>query len=111
VGLTGRINLLSESQLGNVDTEIGFKAQVKNTASSISGKELSRLALRIDDGEIGLFFTTSHYTQSAQEENLSMYPVRLFSGKDLVELLVQTDLVDDARLNDGIVKEIHDKVA
>jgi hypothetical protein len=111
VDLTGRINLLSESQPGNVDTEIGFKAQVKNTASSISGKELSRLASRIDDGEIGLFFTTSHYTQSAQEENLSMYPVRLFSGKDLVELLVQTDLVDDARLNDGIVKEIHDKVA
>jgi hypothetical protein len=110
VDLTGRIDLLSDTQLGNVDTEIDFKAQVKNTGSSISGRELSRLASRVEDGEIGLFFTTSHYTQSAQEENLSTYPVRLFSGKDLVELLVQTDLVDNDRLNDGVVDEIQNEV-
>lgn len=110
VDLTGRIDLLSDTQLGNVDTEIDFKAQVKNTGSSISGKELSRLASRVDDGEIGLFFTTSHYTRSAQKENLSTYPIRLFSGKELVELLVQTDLVDDDRLNDAIIEKINDEV-
>lgn len=110
VDLTGRIDLLSEMQLGNVDTAIDFKAQVKNTSSSISGKELSRLASRVDDGEIGLFFTTSHYTQSAQEENLSTYPVRLFSGKDLVELLIQTDLVEGNQLTDAIVEDINSEV-
>ncbi|MFD1588128.1 restriction endonuclease [Halorientalis brevis] len=109
VDLTGRIELLSETQLGGVDTAIDFKAQVKNTSSSISGRQLSRLASRIDDGEIGLFFTTSYYTKSAQEENLSTYPVRLFSGKDLVELLVQTDLADDATLNDAVVADIEDE--
>jgi hypothetical protein len=110
VDLTGRIDLFSETQLGSVDTKIKFKAQVKNTASSISGKELSRLASRVDDGEIGLFFTTSHYTRSAQEENLSTYPVRLFSGGDLTELLVQTELTEDDKLTDSVVEQIHDEV-
>jgi hypothetical protein len=110
VDLTGRIDLFAETQLGSVDTKIDFKAQVKNTASSISGKELSRLASRVDDGEIGLFFTTSHYTRSAQEENLSTYPVRLFSGGDLTELLVQTELTEDDKLTDNIVEQIHDEV-
>lgn len=110
VDLTGRIDLFAERQLGSTDTKIDFKAQVKNTASSISGKELSRLASRVDDGEIGLFFTTSHYTRSAQEENLSTYPVRLFSGGDLTELLIQTELVEDGRLTEQIVNQIHDEV-
>lgn len=110
VDLTGRIDLFSETQLGSVDTKIKFKAQVKNTASSISGKELSRLASRVDDGEIGLFFTTSHYTRSAQEENLSTYPVRLFSGGDLTELLVQTELTEDDKLTDRVVEQIHDEI-
>lgn len=111
VDLTGRINLFSDMLLGDVDTEIDFKAQVKNKGSSVSGKELSRLASRVNDGEIGLFFTTSHYTRSAQEENLNTYPVRLFSGKDLVELLIQTDLADNNRLNDSIVADIENKVS
>ncbi len=110
VDLTGRIDLFAETQLGSVDTKIDFKAQVKNTASSISGKELSRLASRVDDGEIGLFFTTSHYTKSAQEENLSTYPVRLFSGGDLTELLVQTELAQDDKLIDSVVEQIHEEL-
>lgn len=110
VDLTGRIDLLSDAQLGAVDTEIDFKVQVKNTGSSISGNQLSRLASRVDDGEIGLFFTTSYYTKSAQEENLSTYPVRLFSGKDLVELLVQTDLVEDYSLNGAVVDRINEEI-
>jgi len=57
VDLTGRVNMMSNMQLGDVDTKIDFKAQIKNKAldSNISGKDLSRLASRIDDGEIGLF--------------------------------------------------------
>jgi hypothetical protein len=110
VDLTGNIDILANSHLSSVETTIEFKAQVKNTASSISGKELSRLASRIDDGEIGLFFTTSHFTRSAQEENSTSYPVRLFAAADLVEMLLQTDLVEDQRLSDEIVSEIQDAV-
>jgi len=110
VDLTGKIDLLADTPVPGPDTKIQFKAQVKNKASSVGGRELSRLASRIDDGEIGLFFTMSHYTKSAQEENLSTYPVRLFAGKDLISLLVQTDLVDDTDLNPRVVDEINEAV-
>lgn len=110
VDLTGRIDLLSETQLGSVDTKIKSKTQVKNTGSSISGKELSRLASRVDDGEIGLFFTASDYTRSTQEENLSTYSIRLFSGGDLTKLLAQTELTEDDKLTDRVVEQIHDEI-
>ncbi|KKF39905.1 hypothetical protein FK85_24875 [Halorubrum saccharovorum] len=111
VDLEGRIDLLPDAPLGSTDTGIEFKAQVKNKGSSVSGKELSRLASRVEDGEIGLFFTTSHYTRQAQEENLAAYPVRLFSGGDIVKLLAQTELVDDRTLADRVVKDIETEVS
>lgn len=111
VDLTGKIELFTDPMLGDVDTRIDFKTQVKNRGSAISGDELSRLASRIDDGEIGLFFTTSHYTRQAQEENLTTYPVRLFAGVDLVEMLAQSELTDGYQLSDSVVAEIHDNVA
>jgi len=110
VDLVGEINLLPATELPGADTTIEFKAQVKNRASSISGAELSRLASRVEDGEIGLFFTTSHYTRGAQEENLSTYPVRLFAGRELVDLLVQTDFVEDFRLTEEVVTDIQASV-
>lgn len=110
VDLTGKIDLMAESHLSEPNTKIEFKAQVKNKADSVGGRELSRLASRIDDGEIGLFFTMSSYTKGAQEENLSTYPVRLFSGRDIAELLVQTDLASQDQLNDSVVEEINDRV-
>ncbi|WP_367996129.1 restriction endonuclease [Haloferax volcanii] len=110
VDLTGRIDILADAHLSGSDTSIIFKAQVKNTANSISGKELSRLASRVEDGEIGLFFTISHFTRSAQEENYSTYPVLLFSAADLVELLLQTDLVEGQQLGDEVVQEIESEV-
>jgi hypothetical protein len=110
VDLEGRIDLLPDAPLGSTDTGMEFKAQVKNIGSSVSGKELSRLASRVEDGEIGLFFTTSHYTKQAQEENLSAYPIRLFSGGDIVKLLAQTELVDDRRLTDSVVRDIEKAV-
>lgn len=112
VDLTGKVNMMSNTQLRDANTKIDFKAQIKNKApdSNISGKDLSRLASRIDDGEIGLFFTTSYYSKRAQEENLSTYPIRSFCGKDLVELLVQTDLARDNKLSDHVVEEINSRM-
>ncbi len=110
VDLTGKIDLVTEAQLTEPNTKIAFKAQVKNKSGSVGGREISRLASRVDDGEIGLFFTMSYYTQKAQQENISTYPVRLFSGKDIVELLAQTDLASRERLNDAVVDEINSSV-
>jgi hypothetical protein len=110
VDLTGKVDLMADAHLSGSNTKIDFKAQVKNKSDSVGGRELSRLASRVDDGEIGLFFTMSYYTRSAQEENVSTYPVRLFSGKDIVELLIQTDLASKDRLNDAVVDEINSSV-
>ncbi|WP_324666151.1 restriction endonuclease [Haloarcula sediminis] len=110
IDLSGKIDLMAETHLSEPNTKIDFKAQIKNKADSVGGRELSRLASRIDDGEIGLFFTMSYYTEGAQKENLSTYPVRLFSGRDIAELLVQTDLASKDRLNDAVVDEINNSV-
>lgn len=112
VDLVGKINMMSNVQVGEVDTRIDFKAQIKNKRlnSNISGKDLSRLASRVDDGVVGLFFTTSYYSKKAQEENLSTYPIRTFCGKDIVELLVQTDLTEDNKLSDSIVEKINSTI-
>lgn len=108
VDLTGEIDLLGYVQLADTETTVDFKAQVKNWKldSSVGGKDLSRLASRIDDGEVGLFFTTSYFTRQAQKENHSTYPVRLFAGADLGELLLQSELVEENRLREGILEEI-----
>jgi hypothetical protein len=107
VDLTGNIDIMADAHLTGTATTIDFKAQIKNRSSSISGKELSRLASRVDDGEIGLFFTTSHFTRSAQKENYGTYPVQLFAATDLVELLLQTELTEGQTLRDEVVLEIN----
>lgn len=110
VDLTGKVDLMTDAHLTEPSTKIEFKAQAKNKSASVGGRELSRLASRVEDGEIGLFFTMSNYSKDAQEENLSTYPVRLFSGKDIVELLLQTDLANKGQLNDEVVNEINNSV-
>lgn len=111
VDLEGRIDLLPDTPLGTTDTGIEFKAQVKNKGSSVSGKELSRLASRVENGEIGLFFTTSYFTKQAQEENQTTYPIRLFSGGDIVKLLAQTELVNGRSLGKSVVKDISEQLS
>ncbi len=110
VDIIGHTNLLPDVTLGGNNTKLEFKAQVKNKKGSVGGRELSRLASRVGDGEIGLFFTMSHYTKAAQQESLSTYPIRLFAGGDIVDMLVQTDLTDGPRLNDQVVSEINESV-
>jgi hypothetical protein len=110
VDLTGKVDLMTDAHLSGPNTKIDFKAQAKNKSGSVGGRELSRLASRVEDGEIGLFFTMSYYSKDAQEENLSTYPIRLFSGKDIVELLVQTDLATKDQLNDAVVTEINNSI-
>jgi hypothetical protein len=67
---------------------IPFKGEAKNWEAAVRPKNVSRLVSRLRRGEHGLFFTTSWYTEQAQEEVIQdQYPVRLFSGLDIVDLL------------------------
>lgn len=69
---------------------------------------MSRLASRIEDGEVGLFFTTSYFTRAAQKENFSTYPVRLFAGADLADILQQTELIEQNHLREDVLDEIRE---
>ena len=70
--------------------EINFKGQAKRYKRSnpVGPEDVSRLVARLQRGEYGIFITTSYYTQAAQEEVYTdSYPVRLFSGRDIISFL------------------------
>jgi hypothetical protein len=69
--------------------EINFKGEAKRWESNpVRPKDVSRLVARLQRGEYGIFITTSYYTKDAQEEVYEdSYPVRLFSGRDIVSFL------------------------
>lgn len=76
--------------------EISFKGEAKRySATNPTGpKDVSRLVARLQRGEYGIFITTSYFTKAAQEEVIvDNYPVRLFSGRDIVLFLRVLGLV------------------
>jgi hypothetical protein len=79
---------------------IPFKGEAKNWGSAVQPKDVSRLVSRLQRGEHGLFFTTSWYTEQAQDEVLKdQYPVRLFSGLDIVDLLRRANRAHESELD------------
>ena len=79
---------------------IPFKGEAKNRGAAVSPKDVSRLVARLRRGEHGLFFTTSWYSIQAQEEVVrDGYPIRLFSGLDVVDLLRRAGRVHDREVN------------
>jgi restriction endonuclease Mrr len=57
---------------------------------------VSRLVARLQRGEYGIFITTSYYTKDAQKEVYEdSYPVRLFSGSDIVSFLNLLGLISN----------------
>lgn len=82
--------------------EIEFKGEAKKFGkkSGVKPKDVSRLVARLQRGEYGIFITTSYYTKSAQEEVFKDgYPVRLFSGGDIVNLLKSIGKISNGSLN------------
>lgn len=82
--------------------EIEFKGEAKKFGekNGVTPKDVSRLVARLQRGEYGIFITTSFYTQSAQEEVFKDgYPVRLFSGGDIVNLLKSLGKISDGKIN------------
>lgn len=82
--------------------EIQFKGEAKkySRTNGVGPKDVSRLVARLQRGEYGIFITTSYYTQDAQKEvGEDDYPVRLFSGVDLVNFLrVLGKIASDERI-------------
>lgn len=72
--------------------EVDFLGEAKRyrTSNPVTPKDVSRLVARLGRGDYGLFVTTSYFTSQAQQEVLEDgYPVRLFSGADLVGIMRQ----------------------
>ncbi|MBK8503432.1 MAG: restriction endonuclease [Saprospiraceae bacterium] len=86
-----------------VKYEIEFLGEAKKFArdTAVQTKHVSRLVARLNRGQFGIFVTTSYYTRQTQREVLEDgYPLRLFSGNDLVNILQELRLVEN-----GAIKE------
>lgn len=82
---------------------IRFLGEVKRyrQTNSIGPGQVSRLVARLGRDEFGIYITTSYYTEQAQQEVLQdRYPVKLFSGIDVVNLFKEAQLItDDHKIN------------
>ena len=79
--------------------EIEFVGEAKRYSSPVTPEKVSRLVARLGRGQYGLFFTTSAYSERAQKEVImDRYPVRLFSGLDIVNLLKAGNCTSSGKL-------------
>ncbi|MDU8945995.1 restriction endonuclease [Ovoidimarina sediminis] len=82
-----------------IDYEIEFLGEAKRYKTAITPDQVSRLVARLGRGQFGLYFTTSWYSEQTQKEiEADRYPVRLFSGQDIVNILRAGDCVSGGRL-------------
>lgn len=92
-----------------VNYEITFLGEAKkfDRNNAVQPKHVSRLVARLNRGQYGIFVTTSYYTKQTQQEVLSDgYPVKLFSGIDLVKFLHELRLVDNGQIKKGWLKSV-----
>lgn len=62
---------------------------------------------RLSRGQYGIFVTTSYYSKQAQEEVYQDgYPVKLFSGADLVFLFRELRLVQGEQIKPEWLNEV-----
>lgn len=92
---------------------IGYRIQFLGEAKKyginnpVSPDKVSRLVARLDRGQFGIFVTTSYYTKQTQEEILEDgYPVKLYSGIDLINFLKELRLIDNNRIKSEWIQEI-----
>ncbi len=84
-----------------VKYEIEFLGEAKKFSreTAVQPKHVSRLVARLSRGQFGVFVTTSYYTRQTQREVLEDgYPVRLFSGNDIVNILQELQLVEKGEI-------------
>ena len=82
--------------------DIKFLGEAKKYArtTAVNPKDISRLVARLNRGQYGIFITTSYYTSNAQREVLEDgYPIKLFSGGDLIEIIKELRLIQNGQLD------------
>jgi hypothetical protein len=91
----------------NYKIEFLGEAKKYRRSNSIGPGMVSRLVARLARGQYGIFVTTSYYTRQAQEEVLEDgYPVRLYSGLDIINFLRELKLIDFDRIKESWLKEV-----
>lgn len=99
-------------KVSEIDFSVPFRAEAKKWKSGhIDPKDVSRLASRLERGQFGIFFTTTHFSRQAQEETHSTYPVRLVSGRDLASMLLQSSLTYHGKLKEEVVEEVKNQTS
>jgi hypothetical protein len=79
----------------------------KKAPAPANGKDIARLVARLQRGWIGVFVTTSHYSDTVQKEVLAdRYPVILINGKKLAEIISSYMHERGEKNIDKILKEI-----
>jgi Restriction endonuclease AspBHI N-terminal/Restriction endonuclease len=89
--------------------KIEFLGEAKKykRSNSIGPSLISRLVARLGRGQYGIFVTTSFYTPQAQEEVLEdKYPVRLYSGMDIINFLRELKLIDNGKIKEAWLNEV-----
>ena len=82
-----------------IDYEIEFLGEAKRYKTAITPDQVSRLVARLGRGQFGLYFTTSWYSEQTQREiEADRYPVRLFSGQDIVNILRAGDCLSGGHI-------------
>ncbi|MFW9872474.1 MAG: restriction endonuclease [Candidatus Thorarchaeota archaeon] len=94
--------------------EIDFLGEAKKFSrdNAVQPKHVSRLVARLGRGQFGVFVTTSYYTIQTQKEVLEDgYPVRLFSGLDLVNILHELRLVENDQIKSDWLTTVIEKIS
>lgn len=93
--------------------KIEFLGEAKKFARNnpIGSGMVSRLVARLARGQYGLFVTTSYFTKQAQEEVLEDgYPVRLYTGLDIINFLRELKLIEGKRIKESWLREVFQKI-
>jgi restriction endonuclease Mrr len=93
--------------------DIEFLGEVKKYErdNRIEPKHISRLVARLNRGQFGIFVTLSYYTDQAQKEVIEdNYPVRLYSGIDIVNMLHELRLVENETIKQSWIDSIKENM-
>jgi hypothetical protein len=91
----------------NYQIEFLGEAKKYKLNNSVGPDLVSRLVARLDRGQYGIFVTTSYYTTQAQQEVLEDgYPVKLYSGIDVVNFLRELKLIDNGKIKQSWLDEV-----
>lgn len=87
-------------QSGGVELEFALEAKRYQVGNPVGVKETSRLISRIKTRQFGIFITTSYVGSQAYKEIIEdQHPIVIVSGKDIIDILINSGITDTKLLN------------